>query len=245
MPCHLSQKNGGRKIRPPRASGLLVRLVLQTRSESLEDERVRLIGEFGHQREVVPTEAVRIVVLLGVVHVGPSEGHVVELGLVGFVFPNRGFDPPEAECCHRWFGAGGGVLDWRGRGSGFSGHIVSFVLRSGIALSTRGGGAGRNEGTVGGIPFKEDPNVPCSRSDVPAGGTARESKDAPLKRNVPLCGCPLANTPRNRCPSTAKAGCLGGAGRWKGAPASDRRTTRAGLEASSIPDPTPSMVAYA
>lgn len=37
--------------------------------------------------------------------------------------------------------------------------MFRFVLRSGIALSSKGGGAGRIEGTVGGIPFKEDLNA--------------------------------------------------------------------------------------
>lgn len=36
--------------------------------------------------------------------------------------------------------------------------MFPFVLRSGLALSSRGGGAGRREGTVWGIPFKEDRN---------------------------------------------------------------------------------------
>src|SRR5580693_3401653 len=58
-------------------------------------------------------------------------------------------------------------------------------MRSGIALSSRGGGADRSEGTVGGIPFKEDPNAPRPRSGAPVGGSARESKNDPEKRNVP------------------------------------------------------------
>jgi hypothetical protein len=71
----------------------------------------------------------------------------------------------------------------RGGLSGFCGHDVPFLfLRSGIALSSKGGGAGWNEGTVGGIPFKEDPNALRPRSGVPVGGAARESKNAPVKK---------------------------------------------------------------
>lgn len=43
------------------ARGLLALLGFQLR-ELLEDERVRVIGELGDEREVVPTEAVRVVV---------------------------------------------------------------------------------------------------------------------------------------------------------------------------------------
>ena len=57
-----------------------------------------------------------------------------------------------------------------------------FDLRSGIAISSKGGGADRNEGTVGGIPFKEDPNAPRPRSGGPVGGAARENKNAPGKK---------------------------------------------------------------
>jgi len=78
---------------------------------------------------------------------------------------------------------------------------ISFLLflRSGIALSTRGGGADWNEGTVGGIPSKEDPNAPWPRSGFPVGGAARESKTAPEKGTFRLGGMPaITRTPPNR-----------------------------------------------
>lgn len=56
-----------------------------------------------------------------------------------------------------------------------------FDFEERIALSSKGGGADRNEGPVGGIPFKEDPNAPRLRSGGPVGGAAGESKNAPGK----------------------------------------------------------------
>ena len=47
--------------RPPWARGLLALLGFQLR-ELLEDEGVRVIGELGDERKVVPTEAVRVAV---------------------------------------------------------------------------------------------------------------------------------------------------------------------------------------
>jgi hypothetical protein len=105
------------------------------------------------------------------------------LFLVGFILPHGGFDTAEAEGLHRDLGAGGSGFGLRGGLSGFCGHDVPFLfLRSGIALSSKGGGAGRNEEMVGGIPSKEDPNALRPRSGVPVGGTARESKNAPVKK---------------------------------------------------------------
>src|SRR5436305_1609454 len=128
--------------------------------EAFEDERVGLVGELGDEREIITAEAVGVVKVPGVVDVGPGEGDVVEFLLIGFVFPNRRFDAAEAEVLHRQF-AGRGVLGLRSGLSGLGGHIVPFlILRSGIASSTRGGGAVWDEGTVGGIPFKEDPTLP-------------------------------------------------------------------------------------
>ncbi|HTO03566.1 MAG TPA: hypothetical protein VL069_07685, partial [Opitutus sp.] len=43
----------------------------------------------------------------------------------------------------------------------------------------------RVEGTVGGIPFKEDTNAPRPRSGETAGGAARKSNNDPGKKNVP------------------------------------------------------------
>jgi hypothetical protein len=58
----------------------------------------------------------------------------------------------------------GGVLVLRRRLSVFVWHIVPFFFEErDCSLTLKGGGAARDEGTVGGIPFKEDPNVarPC------------------------------------------------------------------------------------
>jgi len=165
---------------------LLALLGFQFR-KPFEDERVGLIGQLGDERKIIATVAVGVVVVPGFVHVGSSEVHVEKLFLVGFVLPHSGFDSAEAESFHRKLRAGGGVRGWRGGLSVFGGHIVPFlILRSGIALSPKGGGAGWDEGTLGGIPFKEDPNAPCPRSGGPAGGAARESNNDPGKKNVPL-----------------------------------------------------------
>jgi len=45
----------------------------------------------------------------------------------------------------------------------------SAAKRAGL-LSRRRAGSRRDEGTVGGIPFKEDPNAPCPRSGGPLEG---------------------------------------------------------------------------
>ena len=76
-------------------------------------------------------------------------------------------------------------------------------MRSGIALSSKGGGAGRDEGTVGGIPFKEDPNAPCPRSGGAVGGAARESENDPVKKDVP----PWRRCPEERGPLAAMTAC--------------------------------------
>src|SRR5438445_12374465 len=55
--------------------------------EPFENERVRLIGQLGDQRQIIPTEAVGVVVIPGFVHVGPGEGYVEDVLLGGFVFP--------------------------------------------------------------------------------------------------------------------------------------------------------------
>ncbi len=163
--------------RPPVESELL-RLCL---GETFEDERVGLVGELGDQREVVATEAVGIVVVLRVVPVGAGEGDDVERLAIGFVRPHGGLDATEAESLDRKFGAGRCGLGGGG-GVGFRGHGISCFSRSGIALSPKGGGAGRTEVEGGGIPSKEDPNEDRSRSDRSGEGTARESKHAPGKK---------------------------------------------------------------
>jgi len=81
-------------------------------------------------------------------------------------------------------------------------------VRSGIALSTRGGGAGRDEEAIGGIPFKEDPNVLRPRSGGPAGGAARESEHGPKKGTLRLGGnaAKNAHTPSEETPDATVAG---------------------------------------
>jgi hypothetical protein len=64
--------------------------------EPLEDERVRLIGQLGDQREVIATEAVRVVVLVIIAHIGPGESDAVEF-LFAFILPHGGFNAAEAE----------------------------------------------------------------------------------------------------------------------------------------------------
>jgi hypothetical protein len=96
--------------------------------EPFEDERVRLVGQLGDEREVITTEAVGVVEVPGVVHVGPGEGHVEELLLVGFVLPHGGFDPAESEGLDREFGAVAGVPGLRGGLSGLGRHIVPFLI---------------------------------------------------------------------------------------------------------------------
>lgn len=129
--------------------------------ESSEDIGVNLVREFRHEREVVPAETVGVVKLLVVPEVGAGEGHVVEALVVCFVFPDCGFDAAEPESLNWSRGVGG--FGFRSGGSVFRIHGFSFVVRSGIALSSRGGGAVSNEPLVGGIPSKEDPNE-CARA---------------------------------------------------------------------------------
>ena len=74
-------------------------------------------------------------------------------------------------------------------------------MRSGIALSSQGGGAGRGEGEVGGIPFKEDQTRPVRVRGEPAGGAARESENDPEKKERAA----LADLPKKiRTPSGAE-----------------------------------------
>jgi len=78
---------------------LLALLRFQLR-EPLEDERVRLICQLGDQRKVITTEAVGIVIVIGLVHVGPGEGDAVEF-LLGLILPHGGFNAAKAEGLHR------------------------------------------------------------------------------------------------------------------------------------------------
>ena len=73
----------------------------------------------------------------------------------------------------------------------------------------RAGVAGRDEGTVGGIPFKEDPNAPRPRSGGPAGGAARGSKNDPGKKDGP----PWRNCLEERQPLAALNASAGSGGR--------------------------------
>jgi len=77
-------------------------------------------------------------------------------------------------------------------------------LRSGIAVSPQGGGAGRDEGTVGGIPFKEDPNVPvraaACRWEVPPESARTSSKE----RNDPAWRTCLTNPQTQRGPERVR-----------------------------------------
>ena len=53
---------------------LLALLRFQFR-EPLENERLRLIAQFGDQRQVIATEAVGIVILVSVIYVSPGSGN--------------------------------------------------------------------------------------------------------------------------------------------------------------------------
>ena len=96
--------------------------------EPFEDERVDLIGQLGDEWEIITAEAVGVVEVPGVVHVGPGERHVEELLLVGFVLPHGGFDAAEAEGFHRQLRAIGGGAVLRGGLSGLGRHIVPFLF---------------------------------------------------------------------------------------------------------------------
>ena len=89
LPAEDRKKATGVSGRRCGARGSGARLGSLFREES-EDERVCQIGELGDAREVIAAEAGGVVVGLGVVPVGPGEGHVVELLLVGLVLPDGG-----------------------------------------------------------------------------------------------------------------------------------------------------------
>jgi hypothetical protein len=101
-------KKSGRDDRPlGQRRGLLALFVFEFR-EPLEDERVRPIGQLGHQRQVIATEAIGIVVLVIIIHIGPGECDAVEF-LLGLILPHGGFNAAKAEGLHRKV-RGGGVL---------------------------------------------------------------------------------------------------------------------------------------
>ena len=89
--------------------GLLALFVLQFR-EPFEDERVRLIGQLGDQRQVITTEAIAIVIIISLVYVGPGERDAVEFLLLAFILPHCGFNPAKAEGLHGQVRGGSGVL---------------------------------------------------------------------------------------------------------------------------------------
>jgi len=114
------ERAAGMTGRSPRRE-LLALLRFQLR-EPLEDERVRLIGQLGDQRKVITTEAVGIVIVISLVHVGPGERDAVEF-LLAFVLPHGGFNAAKAEGLYRWVRGGSGVLVLPRRLSVFVWHI--------------------------------------------------------------------------------------------------------------------------
>jgi hypothetical protein len=88
----------------------------------------------------------------------------------------------------------------RGGLNGLDGHDVPFsILRSGIALSSKGGGADRNEGTVGGIPFKEDQNEPVRAAAIRWEGPPERARMLRGKRTLRRGGhARHCETARNR-----------------------------------------------
>jgi len=88
---------------------LLALLRFQLR-EPFEDERVRLIGQLGDQRKVITTEAVGIVIVIRLVHVGPGEGDAVEFLLLAFILPHGSFNAAKAEGLYRLVRGGRSVL---------------------------------------------------------------------------------------------------------------------------------------
>jgi hypothetical protein len=102
-------RKSGRDLRPlGRGEGLLVLFIFHFR-QPLKDERVRLIGQLGDQREVIATEAVAVVVLVIIIHIGPGEGDAVEF-LFAFILPHGGFNAAEAEGLDRQVRGRSGVL---------------------------------------------------------------------------------------------------------------------------------------
>ena len=80
------------------------------------DPGMGLIDHFGHQRQVIPTEAGGILPLVAVL-VEPTDGDVVPRSVLGFVLPDRGTDATEAD-----------LVDGR-RFLGSSGHgsVLSYI----------------------------------------------------------------------------------------------------------------------
>jgi len=72
-------------------------LLLVLPGHALADKRVRLIGEFAQQQQIVAAEAVGVVELLLVVDVRAGELHVVERPLIRVVFPDGRLDATKPE----------------------------------------------------------------------------------------------------------------------------------------------------
>ncbi|SUS07248.1 hypothetical protein DF3PB_40045 [uncultured Defluviicoccus sp.] len=177
--------------------GSLALFGLQFR-EAVEDERVGLVGQLGDEREVITAETVGVVIVLGVVHVGPGEGHVVEFLLVGFVLPHGGFNPAEAEGFHRQLGAGGGFGS-RGGLSGLGGHIVPFlILRSGIAVSPKAGVPAGTRGRLGGFLSRRTRTLPVRAAAARLEGPPETEITIPKKRTCRLGGVARKNADRSQ-----------------------------------------------
>src|SRR6516162_1477507 len=97
--CTFEQERAaGMTGRSPRR-GLLALFVFEFR-EPFEDERVRLIGQLGDQRQVIAAEAIAIVIVLSLIHIGPGKGDSVEFLLLAFILPHGGFNAAKAEGLH-------------------------------------------------------------------------------------------------------------------------------------------------
>jgi hypothetical protein len=161
---------------------------------------VRLIGQLGDQREVIATEAVRVVVLVIIAHIGPGESDRVEF-LFAFILSHGGSNAAKAEGLYRQVRGRSGVLILSRRLSVLLGIRVPFFVRSrDCSLTQKAEAPLGDEGTLWGIPFKEDPNAsrPQKRRTT-EGGTARESKNEIKKKNGPLaaeCQKKTRNPPR-------------------------------------------------
>jgi len=66
-------------------------------------------ASLAHQRQVVTAEAVGMVVLVVIIHIGPSEGDRLE-SLLTFIFPHGGSNAAKPEGLHRQVRGGSGVL---------------------------------------------------------------------------------------------------------------------------------------
>jgi hypothetical protein len=98
----------------PLASASAVRLAVPVTGLLLVNERVRLVGQFAEQQQIVTAETIAVAKLLLVVQVGAGECHAIERPLIRRVLPDGGFEPAKSEgfdgcsgCC------GGGAATGR------------------------------------------------------------------------------------------------------------------------------------